>query len=205
MKNPVFSELLTHWEKLRAGRIAPLRSEIDPRQIENVLEHAFILERAPSGDIRFRIAGMRLSDLMGMEIRGMPATTIIHQDCRDKFRNILRGLFAQPEIVELALDCPRPGRASLSGDMLLLPMQSDAGELSRILGCLVSHGLVTSVPHRFTIKESQRTRIVTGNRARTRQATAGFAEPAAIFTHAPRPSQTPGDAHPHLRLVRSGD
>lgn len=37
IKNPVLVEILEYWERLRDGRNAPLRSEVDPRQIENAL------------------------------------------------------------------------------------------------------------------------------------------------------------------------
>ncbi|NQW14520.1 MAG: PAS domain-containing protein, partial [Rhodobacter sp.] len=60
MKNPVLVEILEYWERLRDGRNAPLRSEVDPRQIENALEHAFILERVQADHVRFRIAGIQI-------------------------------------------------------------------------------------------------------------------------------------------------
>ena len=55
----------------------PRRAEIDPRGIENALEYAFILERIAPGMARIRLAGIHLSDLMGMEVRGMPLTSFI--------------------------------------------------------------------------------------------------------------------------------
>ncbi len=207
MKNPIFVELLDHWERLRAGRIAPLRSEIDPRQIENVLEHAFILERQPNAVPRFRIAGMRLNELMGMEIRGMPADSVIAPEGRDGFANTLTRLFDAPEIVELSLASARPQQVSLRAEMLLLPIQSDSGVVSRILGCLVAEGAPASPPIRFTVTAKKVTRIIAANRLRVPDDAMGFAETRAAFTPAPRRPARTGSAGPrdYIRLVKSDE
>ncbi len=44
MQDPVILYLLNYWERLRAGRIAPMRSELDPREIRDALDHTFILD-----------------------------------------------------------------------------------------------------------------------------------------------------------------
>jgi hypothetical protein len=197
MKNPILVELLDHWENLRGGRIAPMRSEIDPRQIENVLKHAFILERVADGEARIRIAGMELCALMGMEARAMPATAIIAPDCRTEFSAILRGLFTAPEIVELTLETAAPGQRALQADMLLLPMKNDLGEISRVLGCLVANGAPSNPPHRFAITSCKATRIVAPDYKPKHHKIEGFAETPQRFT--PKPAR-PNEAS-HLTLV----
>lgn len=71
------NQVESYWEALRGTRMMPKRSEIDPRGIESALEYTFILERIAPGMARLRIAGSHLSDLMGMEVRGMPLTSFI--------------------------------------------------------------------------------------------------------------------------------
>ncbi len=217
MMNPVLVELLEHWERLRAGRIAPMRSEIDPRAIENVLEHAFILERPASGVARFRIAGMQLADLMGMEVRGMPAETIINAEDRPQFQAILNGLFQDPEIIQLDLATAQPGQTGIRAEMLLLPMKNDQGEISRVLGCLVSQGAIFAPPYRFHIRSHKITRIVgqadPGVAETPEQSVidtrpiAGFAETPAVFKPAPvTPKPDDLTARPsYLRLVSSDE
>ena len=80
---PVIKEVEAYWEGLRAGRLVPLRSEIDPREIRGALEHTFILEHTKLNEIRFRLAGNKLGDLLGMELRGMPAYALIAPECRE--------------------------------------------------------------------------------------------------------------------------
>ncbi len=208
MTNPVLVELLEYWERLRGDRAAPMRSEIDPRQIENALEHAFILERSQDGEVRFRIAGMRLADLMGMEIRGMPASSVIAPASRAAFGETLKQVFDGPEIAELQLEADRTGVAALSGQMLLLPMKNDRGDMSRILGCLVTTGLASSPPHRFTLAGKKVTRIIANGFAPMLEPARGFAEGPTPFTPSPvrilnRDPQRPKPGH--LRLVKTDE
>lgn len=214
MKNPIFIELLDHWEHLRDGRIAPLRSEIDPREIENALEYAFILERTNAGEPRLRIAGMRLCDLAGMEVRGMPATALIAPDSRESFTQILNRSFDAPEIVEVQLISERQHLAPMKAEMLLLPMQSDTGDVSRILGCLVDDGGLVRPPERFDITSHKVTRIIATKTQNQKTPVAGFAEAPGSFVQqpkrpAPRPASHPARnyeaTHPYLRLVKNDD
>lgn len=204
MRHPVLTDLLDHWESLRAGRIAPHRAEIDPRRIEDVLEHAFILEMVEDGAPRFRIAGMHLCDLMGMEIRTMPAASLFVPAERDRFNEVLQRIVSVPEIMELDLLPRMPGDGS--AQMLLLPIRNDKGAITRILGALVATGLSAERPQRFTIAASRTTRIIAQVFDRINEPVAGFAEPMLAYqpgAHAiARPAR---QSRPHLRLVKSGD
>ncbi len=67
-----------YWTALLTGRGVPMRSQIDPRGLENILEYTFILERIAPGLARYRLAGSHLNNLAGMEVRGMPLTTFLN-------------------------------------------------------------------------------------------------------------------------------
>ncbi|WP_158275467.1 PAS domain-containing protein [Maritimibacter sp. 55A14] len=193
MSDRCLKQVLDYWETLRAGRAAPMRSELDPRRIEDALEYTFILERAGPGTTRIRIAGMHLCDLMGMETRGMSPASLLEPADRGRFGALLDRLFAGREIIELDLVARAQGRMSLSARMILLPMRSDLGEMTRALGCLVTDGIIGAPPRRFAIARQRITRIVSG--APAPHAAPGFAEPAPRFT------PTEGKTGPHLRLV----
>jgi len=206
MKNPILMELLSHWETLRAGRIAPLRSEIDPRKIENVLEHAFVLERSKTGNVRFRIAGMRICDLMGMELHSMPAQSLIQIGDRAAFSGVLNELFYAPKIVELALSATvRHDAPPITADILLLPVMGPEGTVTRILGCLASTVTTLDPPHRFHVISQKETRIITNDALETRDKMAGFAESADAFIPASPKNRQELAALKHLKLVPSDD
>ncbi|MBS0574055.1 MAG: PAS domain-containing protein [Proteobacteria bacterium] len=204
---PPLAEVRAYWEALRAGRRVPLRSDIDPRGIEGALDHAFILERIAPQVARFRLAGTHLGDLMGMEVRGMPLTTLFTPLARTAAGAIVEGVFRRPEVAELILAGETgPGRPALVARMILLPLRSDLGDISRALGCLCALGQTGRAPRRFDLTGVTAAPIGdgpgTGDGPATgdgRPAPPGLAEAPATFA----PAASPGRAH--LRLVRTGD
>lgn len=209
----VIMDLLRYWESLRAGRLAPARSEIDPRQIKSALKHTFILEFDPVGGIRFRLAGESICALMGMDLRGMPAYSLIDISDRQEFEHTLHSMTRKPEIVEYRLAGTCGGEYSTTARMLLLPMQDADGNITRILGGLSMRAPLFDPPLRFELIEKMRTRIVAGAGPATLPSDRGFAEGAAPFT--PREQADGTDTKPsrqdatdqamprtpHLRIV----
>lgn len=142
-----------HWDACRKGRDVPNRSDIDPRRIAPLLSSTFIVERIAPGVVRLRLAGMDLGDLMGMDVRGMPLCSFIAPESRAEFARHLVDLFDGPAIARLALRSRASiGRPALAGTMLLLPLRSDLGDISRALGCLVTHGPIGRPARRFDIE-----------------------------------------------------
>ena len=97
------AQVEAYWEALRGTRLMPNRAEIDPRGIENALEYSFIVERIAPGIARLRIAGSHLSDLMGMEVRGMPLTAFIAPGSRRRVSDTLEEVFETPATCTLTL------------------------------------------------------------------------------------------------------
>lgn len=203
-----------YWEALRAGREMPKRAEIDPRGIESALAHAFILERVAPGVARMRIAGSHLNDVIGIEARGMPITSLFEHDARIRVAGLLEDVFQTPATAEIFMHATGSlGQPELSARMILLPLKSDLGDVSRILGCFVSLGEVGDVPRRFDIQDATLRRldgVHTQTPVHAQKRTAGFAEPTAPFaerdqTDADAVQGTPKRRPPYLRLIRTDD
>tara|TARA_R110002049_G_scaffold23545_7_gene83545 strand:- start:34481 stop:35188 length:708 start_codon:yes stop_codon:yes gene_type:complete len=146
------AQIEAYWEALRGNRLMPKRSEIDPRGIELALEYAFILERISPGVARMRIAGSHLRDLMGMEVRGMPVTTFFVPEARRAVAATVESLFQLPGQCTMHLSAQSgQGRPPLEARMLILPLKSDLGDVSRALGCIVSRGDIGHSPRRFSV------------------------------------------------------
>lgn len=220
MQNPIILDLLDYWERLRAGRVAPLRSDINPRDITAALDHTFVLESDPHHGIRFRLAGSAMCALMGMELRGMPARSLIESADRETLDQCITDLLAMPKIVELHLESVAENGQVLRARMLLLPLQGAFGKINRVLGCLVADGNAQTVPQRFSITEQKTTRIVATQRPLIRTQTFGFAVERASFEQESA-TQMPGHlysikgnatapldrrkpAKPVLKLVKGG-
>jgi len=194
-----------YWDGLRDGGNVPKRSAVDPRGIENTLENAFILERIAPGLARFRLAGMHLVELMGMEVRGMPLSSFFVPEARAALSLLLERGFDGPEIVEISLVAETGfGKPDLKATLLLLPLRSDQGDVSRMLGCLVSDGRIGRTPRRFDLAGSQRraVRIAphTAPRSDRRHPAVTLASLKAKLAEDATPKE-----RPYLRLVTSND
>ncbi|KIN65008.1 PAS domain family protein [Sulfitobacter noctilucicola] len=157
------AQVEAYWEAVRGTRLLPKRSDIDPRGIERALENAFILERIAPGVARLRIAGSHLNDLMGMEVRGMPLTAMFTPAARTEISDLLEIVFQTPAISTLHL-CSEGavGRPPLEARLILLPLKSDLGDVSRVLGCFVAQGDVGIAPRRFDVMKKEVLHIAAG-------------------------------------------
>ncbi|MCA0920718.1 PAS domain-containing protein [Pseudooceanicola nanhaiensis] len=183
------AEVEAYWQALRAGRLVPRRSDIDPRGIERALEYAFVLERIAAGLARLRIAGTHLSDLMGMEVRGMPLSTFFTPESRAQVGEVLEQVFDSPAIATLTLTAERGiGKPALEGKVILLPLMSDLGDVTRVLGCLATQGAVGRAPRRFEITGVE-TRPLLGDAA------LGLAPEEAVEAPAPDPRDLPAGSY----------
>ncbi len=145
-----------YWQSMRKGPDVPRRSEIDPRGIESLLANAFIAEKIAPGLARMRIAGTHLSDLLGMEVRGMPISSFMAPNQRDELAGLLVDVFERPATLQIELSSPGGlGKPALTGTLVMLPLRSDLGDISRALGCLVTHGPIGRAPVRFEITSHQ--------------------------------------------------
>jgi hypothetical protein len=145
--------LRAYWTAQRAGGDVPRRADIDPRKIAALLPDVFVAERIAPGLARMRVAGLHLSDLMGMEVRGMPISALIEPGDRDQLADLLVDLFDRPATLDLDLvSVGGLGRSQLHGRLILLPLRSDLGDISRALGCLVADDAPGRTPRRFFIK-----------------------------------------------------
>lgn len=211
MTHPPIAEIRRYWDALRAGRLMPLRSEVDPRDMSSFLECCFILDRQNAGDTRFRVAGMALNELMGMELRGMHVRSVIEPAGRAAFSATLEKMFGTPEVQDYQLSSAPPHAPAMRGRLLVLPLKGDTGEVDRAMGCFVTEGIVGIPPRRFSVDHVEQTCLKTGARIYQETkipANAGFAEAATPFATKPalntpqeRVTDTPTGV-PYLRVVK---
>ena len=202
------AQVEAYWEALRGDALVPPRSAVNPRGIEDALEYAFILECVAPGVARFRLAGMHLNDLMGMEVRGMPLTTMFTPDARNGITEVLTAVCTRPQISQLVLKAERSiGRPGLEARLLLAPLTDDFGEVNRILGCLQSDGAIGRQPRRFRVAEVSSRHLAPARPempAAPDLKHAGFAELPRHYAGLAE-SKRPTAARPALRVVSSND
>ncbi|WP_036049438.1 PAS domain-containing protein [Sedimentitalea nanhaiensis] len=185
-----------YWTALRNGTDIPFRSQIDPRGLEQILEYAFILERIAPGVARIRLAGQHLCKLAGMEVRGMPLTSFFTPASRDHISATLEHVFDTPSVAELSLEGERQSlRGECEARIILLPLKSDMGDCTRILGVMVADGDFGRQPRRFDVTGTELRDLAVSSRTQVSavEAVQGFAEAQTVLE---------GRA-PYLRLVKS--
>ncbi|NRB17092.1 MAG: PAS domain-containing protein [Rhodobacteraceae bacterium] len=182
-----------YWTALRQGDDIPNRSQVDPRGLENILSQTFVLERIAPGIARFRLAGQKLNEMAGMEVRGMPLTAFFTPAARKQVSAALEHMFDTPAIVELTLTTVASrNHPAQEARILMLPLRSDFGDVSRALGVFVSEGNPTKSSQRFdvvatelrsvtAISPTQKKPILGSPAKAGNQVNAGFSETQAKF------------------------
>lgn len=119
--------LIAHWHAVRAadGRVA--REAIDPGTILPALASLSIVEVNEAGEGRFRIAGSRLRDHFGMDVRGRRVDEIAgaHGEC-----------YALGLTAALERGVPVGGIMEQGGRLhawLRLPLADEHGDLTQVL------------------------------------------------------------------------
>ncbi|TNF64947.1 MAG: PAS domain-containing protein [Rhodobacteraceae bacterium] len=126
-----------YWTALCVKGEVPRRSQIDPRALENVLGHVFILETIAPGQAKVRIAGSLLTRVAGCDTRGLPMSALFDGAGRADLAEALRDVCETPAVVEL--DLRLPGgilTPTLTGKAVLMPLRCDEGLVRRVLGAM---------------------------------------------------------------------
>ena len=141
---PTTRTLFNYWNEVRAGRLAPDRLEIEPARIAAILSETFMLQRAASDSYLYRLAGTRLCELFGAELRGRNFLDFWR---REDFAGITRSLSAVCEeaaVGVLTLENGDGPRRRLELEAILLPLSDGRKSLSRVLGAMTP-----VLPHGF--------------------------------------------------------
>ena len=146
-------KLLAYWNALRVNLDVPRRCDVDPRGIAGILSRTFILERVAPGLARFRVAGTHLSDLLGMDVRGMPVSAMFQPKGRPDLAESLEQVFETPGILRAALVSPGGFRQpEINAELLVLPLRDNDGQVTRAIGCLLAKSQIGKAPRRFEFR-----------------------------------------------------
>jgi hypothetical protein len=134
--------LYGYWNEVRAGRVAPQRLEIEPSHIAGVLSETFMLERAAAYAYRYRLAGTRLCELFGSELRGVDFLDGWSEEDRRVIAGYLTTISDQGAAAVLTFDGFIDTRHRVELQAILLPLLH-GGKIVRIIGAMGT----TSAPH----------------------------------------------------------
>ena len=138
MKHSATRDLYAYWDRLRAGRAAPERSDLDPGAIRTLLGDVFLLEVGGKDCHVVRLAGTRICTLLGRELKGRPfAEPFAATDWQELYA-LLAGIAetSTPAVASLAGET-KDGR-TIDLEMLILPLRHRGRTQVRLLGSLVA-------------------------------------------------------------------
>lgn len=180
MTDTTLKTLYEHWNSLREGRLPPFRSEISPRALPEQLDTLFILEMLNPKDVRIRIAGIKICEMIGMEVRGQSPMSFFEENARGRFASVITDVLNGAAIARLSLKTEDKLGNIGNVEMILLPLRSDFGDVSRIIGCVTVPTDGFTAPIRYHI-DSVKLEPLSRNRNDGVVQHAGFAEERAGF------------------------
>src|SRR5262245_16432734 len=129
--------LFQYWNRLRAGRPAPKRTEIEPADIKSLLADTFILEKDVRGEAVFRLAGTRLCASHGRELKGFAFASLWKEKDQRMAHRLAHSAFSAKSVVLLSYRGLSQNGRTAEFELIMLPL--DGGlENPRCLGAAIS-------------------------------------------------------------------
>ena len=143
MKQKSLHTLYSYWNQVRAGRLAPQRLDIEPFRIAGILSETFMLERIDGGTYQFRLAGTRLCELFGTELRGKNFLDGWDNDDCVTLERLLTTISEQGAGATLSIEGSSDVRHRVDLEAMLLPLLHAGTKINRIIGVMSA----ASTPH----------------------------------------------------------
>lgn len=135
MKQDGSIALFQYWNRLRHGRPAPKRTEIEPADIKTLLADTFILERDTRSEAVFRLAGTRLCAVFGRELKGFSFPSLWQDKDRRLVGRLAHGVFESGNVVVIVFEGISGNQRSNQFEMIVLPLDGGADN-QRCLGAV---------------------------------------------------------------------
>jgi len=136
MKAHASQSLFDYWNSLRGDRLAPGRFEIEPSSIAPFLPDTFILERLDQNAFRFRLAGTRISDAFGFELRGANLLDLFAGPDHPQLQREISLVTSQGAAAVFEIMAGDAGARSATFEMLVLPLTHTRQLVDRLLGSI---------------------------------------------------------------------
>jgi hypothetical protein len=140
MKQTTIQTLYAYWDGLRAGRVAPRRLEIEPARIAAILAETFMLECGDS-DYRYRLAGSRLCELFGYELRGTSFLNGWSQADLALIGRQMSIVCSEGAALHLAIEAGVDTRHRIELEVIVLPLLHAGDSIGRVIGAMSATSL----------------------------------------------------------------
>lgn len=133
MKQRTSQLLFQYWNDVRGQRLAPERFDIEPSRIAAILPETCILERDDANVCSFRLAGTRVCDNWGQELRGTGLHELMLPADRPVLDEMLATITAQGAVGLLELSGLTKDGREVMFEVIILPLLHTSGAVTRYL------------------------------------------------------------------------
>jgi hypothetical protein len=131
-------QLYAYWDRVRNGRIAPRRFEIEPAKIASLLPETFIAELTGLRSYRFRLAGTRICEYFGRELRGTDLMSLWSPKDRDAFASLLRTVSTDGAVGQVVFYAYTETHRRAKFELVLMPLTHTSDTINRVLGAVTA-------------------------------------------------------------------
>jgi len=138
MQQPTNRQLYAYWDGIRNGRIAPRRFEIEPARIASLLRETFIAECTGLLGFRFRLAGTKICQQFGRELRGVDFLGLWSVADRDAIASLARNVLTDGAVGHGIFHAFTQTHRQASFEFTLMPLIHTAQTVNRLLGAITA-------------------------------------------------------------------
>jgi hypothetical protein len=191
MKHATSRELYSYWDRLRAGRSAPERSDLDPGAVRALLGDILLFEFTNRERHVVRLAGTRVCTLLGRELKDQTLTECFATEDRTDLAAMLDHVAASAQPAVSGIRGETADGRSLNLELIALPLRHRGRTHARMLGALSA----LETPYWAGVTPLARLRLITSRQLYRMQGPAG-----EIDLVSPPPRAVTG----RLRLLNGG-
>lgn len=136
MQNTTSQLLYKYWNEIRGTRMAPRRFEIEPARLAAILPETFVVECEAGEGHRFRLAGTRVTEKLGFELRGRDFCDLFDAKEPQDFKLFLDSITEQGAVGVITLDMPTASKRSARFELIVLPLIHTEDRITRLLGAI---------------------------------------------------------------------
>jgi len=138
MQQPTSKQLYAYWDGIRNGRIAPRRFEIEPAKIASLLRETFIAECNGLLAFRFRLAGTRVCQQFGRELRGVDFLSLWSLHDRDAIASQVRNIVNDGAVGHGVFLARTETNRQAAFEFTLMPLIHTGPSINRMLGSITA-------------------------------------------------------------------
>jgi hypothetical protein len=136
MKHPSNREFFAYWDNKRGEARAPDRGDIEPGAVRELLGDIFVLSYDHDAGHPFRVAGTRISALLGRDLKDQSFSALFAAESRGEIEDII-GYVAEETLAAVGgITATSENGADVHLELLLLPFSARAHSPISLTGLL---------------------------------------------------------------------